>query len=171
MIKHLFALAAILAAGTALGEERQAAAPYHFVPHGQGKIFDLGDEIDEVKLSATLTEGRYTIQDEHWHPGYDIFRHYHKEHAEVFYLISGQLEWTVGKETRRLGAGDLLYIPPNTIHSVHVVGDKDAHLLFIVQPGGYEHSAEEEYRYSKEEREKPEIRKKLNEQADIYPVD
>lgn len=149
---------------------QQQGAKHHFVLHGKGKIFDLGNEIDEVKLTAAQSEGRYTIQDEHWHPGYSVPKHFHKEHAEVFYLIDGQFEWTVGGETHLMSAGDLVFIPPNTVHSVHVVGNKDAHVLFIYQPGGYEHYNEREMSYSKEDRDKPEIRERLREDSDFNPV-
>jgi quercetin dioxygenase-like cupin family protein len=93
--------------------------------------FDEKTELDELKLSATQTDGRYTIQDELWHPGYIIKPHYHKVHAETFYLISGKFEWTIGGETRLMSAGDLVYIPPKTVHSVRVIGAEDAHVLFI----------------------------------------
>jgi len=149
---------------------RAPAAQHHFVLRGKGPMFDLGNEIDEVKLSAAQTEGRYTIQDEHWHPGYKVPPHFHKEHAETFYLIDGQFEWTVGGETHLMSAGDLVYIPPNTVHSVKVVGNKDAHVLFIYQPGGYEHYNTREMSYSKEDREKPEIQKRLREESDFNPV-
>ncbi len=145
-------------------------AQHHFVMHGKGEIFDLGDEIDEVKLTAAQTEGRYSIQDERWHPGYVVPKHYHKEHAETFYLLDGQYEWTVGGETHVMSAGDLVYIPPNTVHTVRVIGNKDAHVLFIYEPGGYEHYEHREMSYSKEQRDRPEIRKKLREESDFNLV-
>ena len=141
---------------------------HYFVPHGKGQMFpDLENETDEVKLTAAQTEGRYTIQDELWHPGFDVPPHFHKEHAEVFYLMDGQVEWTVGGETHLMSAGDLVYIPANTVHSVHVVGNKDAHMLFIYQPGGYEHYEDREESYSKEERKKPQISHMLREESDF----
>jgi quercetin dioxygenase-like cupin family protein len=160
-----------LAAGTG-DVARQKAAQHYFVLKGKGQVFDqLKDEAVEVKLSAAQTEGRYTIQDEHWHPGFDVPPHFHKEHAETFYLLDGQYEWTVGAETHLMSAGDLVYIPPNTVHSVHVVGNKDAHVLFIYQPGGYEHYQESEMAYSKEDREKPEIKSKLRRESDFNLAD
>jgi len=151
---------------------RQKGAQHYFVLRGKGQIFDkLKDEAVEVKLSAAQTEGRYTIQDEHWHPGFDVPPHFHKEHAETFYLLDGQFEWTVGGETHLMSAGDLVYIPPNTVHAVHVVGNKDAHVLFVYSPGGYEHYQESEMAYTKEEREKPEIKSKLRRESDFNLAD
>lgn len=152
------------------GAELPHPAQHHFVMHGKGEILDLGDEIDEVKLTAAQSEGRYTIQDEHWHPGYSVPAHFHKEHAETFYLIDGQYEWTVGGEKHVMSAGDLVYIPPNTVHSVRVVGNKDAHVLFIFQPGGYEHYEHREMSYGKEQRDRPEIRSKLRAESDFNLV-
>jgi len=145
-------------------------AGHVFVMHGKGKIFDEKTEVDELKLSAVQTDGRYTIQDELWHPGYVIQPHYHKVHAETFYLISGKFEWTVAGETHLMTAGDLVYIPPKTIHSVRVVGAEDAHVLFIDQPGGYEESEERERSFTAEQLAQPQTQRLLRELSDIYPV-
>lgn len=149
---------------------RLAPAGHVFVMHGKGKIFDEKTEVDELKLSAVQTDGRYTIQDELWHPGYVIQPHYHKIHAETFYLISGKFEWTVAGETHLMTAGDLVYIPPKTIHSVRVVGAEDAHVLFIDQPGGYEESEERERSFTAEQLAQAETQRLLRELSDIYPV-
>jgi len=147
-----------------------SASQHVFVMHGKGKIFDEKTEVDELKLSATQTDGRYTIQDELWHPGYTIKPHYHKVHAETFYLISGKFEWTVGGETHLMTAGDLVYIPPKTVHSVRVIGAEDAHVLFIDQPGGYEESEEHERSFTAEQLAQPQTQRLLRELSDIYPV-
>lgn len=149
---------------------RMGPAGHVFVMHGKGKIFDEKTEVDELKLSAVQTDGRYTIQDELWHPGYVIQPHYHKVHAETFYLISGKFEWTVAGETHLMTAGDLVYIPPKTIHSVRVVGAEDAHVLFIDQPGGYEESEERERSFTAEQLAQPQTQRLLRELSDIYPV-
>ena len=45
------------------------------------------------------------------------------------YLLSGELDATIDGQQRRLKAGDLAYIPANTVHTVTVVGDGDAHFF------------------------------------------
>lgn len=48
---------------------------------------------------------------------------------------------------------------------------KDAHVLFIYQPGGYGHYVHRELSYSKEQRDRPEIRKQLREESDFNLVE
>ena len=180
--RHLHALIRSALAGTAasalailpaVGAEPSAReakpAQHHFVMKGKGMLFpNLDHESVEVKLSSEDTEGRYTVQDEHWHPGFTVPPHFHKEHAETFYLMDGQFEWTVGGETHLMNAGDLVYIPPNTVHSVHVVGNKDAHVLFIFQPGGYEKYEIREGAYTEKQLQDPKIRAMLRKDSDFH---
>ena len=49
--------------------------------------------------------------------GADIHRHDH-EQEEVWHVIEGTLEVTLGGETKRCGPGTCAIIPPNTPHSV-----------------------------------------------------
>jgi hypothetical protein len=58
--------------------------------------------------------------------------------------VDGQYEWTVGGEV---------------------------HVLFIYQPGGHEHYVHREMSYSKEQRDRPEIRKQLREESDFNLVE
>jgi quercetin dioxygenase-like cupin family protein len=143
-------------------------ATEHFVPHGTGAKFSEKVEEAEVKLTSSQTDGRFTLQDEVWHPGFDVKPHFHKEHAETFYVMSGQIEWTVNGKTQLMTAGDVVFIPPKAIHSVHVVGTTDAHILFISQPGGFEHLEEKRKQYTDEQREDPKIKAQLREFGDAY---
>lgn len=108
-----------------------------------------------VPLTADITEGAFTLQDEVWDPKFNVPLHYHKRHAEVFYIIDGQVEWTADGETKVLGKGDLLYMPPNTPHKVRVLGGKPLRTLFLSTPGGYEDQGAVTRRFSKEELDTP----------------
>jgi quercetin dioxygenase-like cupin family protein len=108
-----------------------------------------------IPLTADMTEGEFTLQDEVWDPKFDVPLHFHKRHAEVFYIVEGQVEWTVGGETQVMSAGDLVYIPPNTPHKVHVVGGKPMHTLFLFTPSGYEDQGELARQFGKEELNTP----------------
>jgi quercetin dioxygenase-like cupin family protein len=168
------ALAAFAGASSA-AEPAQPEGPqparHHFsLPKG-GSSFDRKDEVSEVKLTSVQSDGRFSVLDEVWHPGFKVPPHFHKEHAEVFYVIAGQVEWTVGGETHLMGPGALVYIPPDTVHSVKVVGDKDYRGLMFYEPGGYEYNIYREQEYTKEQQEQPEIQKKLRALGDFNPVE
>ena len=66
--------------------------------------------------------------------------YFHKSHSEMFYVFSGQVEWTVGGEKHVLGAGDAIHIPANTVHSLNVL--EKIHTLWIGAPGGIEEGAD-----------------------------
>lgn len=143
---------------------------HHFSLKAKGETFNPENEVSEVKLSAAITDGRYSFLDEIWKPGMAVPPHFHSAHAEIFYIVAGQVEWTVGGETQVLGAGDLVYIPPDTVHAVKVVGDKDVQSLMLYTPGGYEYHSRREAQYTAEQRKQPEILKMLREQNDFHPV-
>jgi len=124
----------------------------------------------KVDLSANDTEGRYTVQDEIWNAGVTVPLHYHKRHAEVFYIVSGEVEWTVGGETHLMHGGDVVYIPPNTPHKVHVVGGKPMHDLFIFAPGGYEDELELQYQFTPQQLKEPVVDAVFSRIRDFHPL-
>lgn len=87
---------------------------YLFVSHGKGRIYIDQDEhgenhvvniradngeIDEVKVTAPETEGRFTVLDALWHPAYKNPAYYHDFHAETFFVLDGQVKATIGEES------------------------------------------------------------------------
>lgn len=116
------------------------------------------------------SEGRYTILDEIWKPRFSVSPHYHATHCETFYVVSGEVEWTVGGESHRLKAGDAVYIPPNTVHSVRVPDGKNLHTLMIYTPGGYEEHIERERAYSDKQLKDAKILDQLRRLNDFHPV-
>ncbi len=130
------------------------------------------DGVTDVELIVTKvqSEGRYTIMKARWLSTFQVPPHQHKQHSETFYVLDGQVEWTVEGETRVLNAGDSLYIPPNTTHSVRVLGGKDSHNILIYEPGGYEDQADYKMNYTAEELEDPEIKDRIRKKSDFFVV-
>ena len=63
----------------------------------------------------------------HWHPG-----------EEIIYVLEGSLEYQIdGRPPVTLNAGDVLLIPPETVHAVRNVGGGTAAELatYIVEKG------------------------------------
>lgn len=44
-------------------------------------------------------------------------------HEQVVYVVEGELDFTIGDETRRVGKGDSMYAPPNVRHGAVSVTD------------------------------------------------
>jgi len=67
--------------------------------------------------SENMTFGYYTVA-----TGASIHEHSHPN-EEVWHIIEGEFEVTIGGETRVVGAGCVAAVPPNTTHSVQALSD------------------------------------------------
>ena len=69
------------------------------------------------------TEGSYLeyVSEFEIAPGTHLEPHKHNTH-EFFYILSGRALMQVGQEKREVEPGDLIHIPPNTVHSIAPLG-------------------------------------------------
>ena len=69
------------------------------------------------------TEGSYLeyVSEFEIAPGTHLEPHKHNTH-EFFYILSGRALMQVGREKREVEPGDLIHIPPNTVHSIAPLG-------------------------------------------------
>jgi len=151
--------------------DQPATERYRFSMKSTRLLMPQGDKVlSGIAFSAQDTEGWMSFQDEIWKVGFTVVPHFHKKHFEVFYLLDGQVEWTVGGETHLMNPGDVVYVPSNTIHSVHVVGNKDAPVILVYEPVRYEEQIERDNSYSPEQRKDPTIIRELRQADDFNPV-
>ena len=97
----------------------------------------LGDRM-RIKLTAEDTNGLFTLIEENNEAGVQIPPHVHEHEDEVFYVLAGELELTVGDETTVLQAGDLAFGPRGVAHSWRTVGPSTTKVLLSVFPAGLE---------------------------------
>lgn len=75
-------------------------------------------------------------------PGFGHNFHKHPDQEEVIYVIEGQIEQWLDKNSRVLESGDSVFIGADVVHASFNVSDKPAKLLAILGPcmgeGGYE---------------------------------
>jgi quercetin dioxygenase-like cupin family protein len=65
-------------------------------------------------------------------------QHLHRGHVESFYVLSGELAFTVGGRELRAGAGSWVQVPPGIPHTFDVAGDRAARFLNLHTPSrGY----------------------------------
>ncbi len=62
-------------------------------------------------------------------PGSVVEPHYHKSTYEYYYVMQGDVAFTINGETRRLKAGDMMMTVPDDIHKVENDSDKDFMVL------------------------------------------
>lgn|GEM_PF-2281664 len=147
------------------------AHPFFSIAGQRATFQEDGVEDTEILVSNAQSEGRYSIMISRWLSTFQVPPHIHKEHAETFYVLDGQVEWTVAGETRILKAGDALYVPPHTVHSVRVVGGQDSRNMLIYTPGGYEAQADFKMNYTAEELATPEIKDRIRKMSDFHVVE
>jgi mannose-6-phosphate isomerase-like protein (cupin superfamily) len=63
-----------------------------------------------------------------------IKRHTHPNSHHFLYFIKGQVELSVGAETRVVGGGDFVTIPRGTPHAMHRIGESEAVFLDVASP-------------------------------------
>lgn len=124
----------------AIGQTDPGAPATHlFVKRDQAETLEPSETtVSKVMLTADQTNGRYSIIDEVFDPGFKSPSHKHAYHSETFIVLAGRMKWTVGGETETIGPGDLVYIPPDTSHATEVVSEEAVHALMLYEPGGYE---------------------------------
>ena len=65
--------------------------------------------------------------------------HHHDVTEEIYYILSGTADMTLGEETRPVGPGDAIAIPPGVRHTIRNTGSGE--LVFLCTCAtGYEHS-------------------------------
>lgn len=131
---------------------------YYFSLGGKRRTFqEDGVANVEVVVPNNVSEGRYNVITSDWNADFKVPPHFHRHHSETFYVLGGEVEWTVEGETHVLHQGEAIFIPPNTVHSVRVVGGKSMKNLLIYEPGGYEDQADFKMNYSAAELKDPKI--------------
>jgi mannose-6-phosphate isomerase-like protein (cupin superfamily) len=81
---------------------------------------------------ADLRQGR--IQMVNWASlgvGKRFARHYHEDMQEIFILVQGEAEITVGTETAQLQRGDTIVIDPREVHQMWNIGTETVAYLAI----------------------------------------
>lgn len=63
--------------------------------------------------------------------GRSFARHYHEDMQEVFILVRGEAEITVGSETRTMRRGDTIVIDAGEIHQMWNHGPEDVEYLAL----------------------------------------
>jgi quercetin dioxygenase-like cupin family protein len=62
--------------------------------------------------------------------------HHHAGSSELFYVISGAAELLTGQRVLTANQGDLVVVPPGTVHAFAAAPASDTDLLIILTPGG-----------------------------------
>ncbi|WP_460218659.1 cupin domain-containing protein [Psychroserpens sp. MEBiC05023] len=97
----------------------------------------LGDH-QTIKLEGKDTKGQYTLIEQYNDPGMEIPKHVHEDEDEVFQVLKGQLEMSIGDNVKVLSAGDIIFCPRGIPHSWKVIGQEKAKVMLSIFPAGLE---------------------------------
>ena len=60
--------------------------------------------------------------------------HFHRQHVDSFYVLEGEVVFTVDGEEVRAGPGTFVAAPPGVVHGFQVVGDRELRMLNVHTP-------------------------------------
>jgi len=96
--------------------------------------------LDMRVLLSTEATGGATSVIMAWHkPGEGPPDHVHFSQEELFFILEGTYELTVGGETSTIGPGTIVLIPRDVVHRFRNVGGARACMLDWSLPGGQDH--------------------------------
>jgi quercetin dioxygenase-like cupin family protein len=88
------------------------------------------------ELRVKYEGGEFEVLEFWCEPGFGpIEPHVHEDHTDSFYVLEGEVEFTVGDEIKRAGPGSWVAVPPGVRHGFAIPGPGNAHFLNIHAPG------------------------------------
>ena len=136
------------------------------VKRDQGPDYNYSMDHCFVKLSSTDTDGELAIVEDKLKPGFKLPRHHHKEMAEVFYVLDGEVEFTFDDETVTIKPGDTLVVPPNVWHAAKC--KNGGRMLTIFKNGRFDEYLDRLNEMTSTQFENKELMTSLNEEFDNY---
>ena len=109
---------------------RDAAPPFTTVD---------GSTIRELLAHRNSAIRKQSLAEARLAPGAFTTPHHHAITEEIYYILSGTAAMTLGHETRPVGPGDAIAIPPGCRHTIRNTGPTELVFLCTCAPG-YEHT-------------------------------
>lgn len=131
-----------------------------------GRDYDWANDHIYIKTPADLTGGRVTVVEDTLKPGFHLAPHYHKEMAEVFYILEGEITFVFGAETVVVTPGMTVNIPPNVVHEV--LSERGGKLITVFSPGGFDRYLEKMSSLSEAQSEDAALMQSLAEEYDTW---
>jgi quercetin dioxygenase-like cupin family protein len=104
---------------------------------GAGERLSVIGDRQTIKLDGSHTGGAFALIEQNNEPGASMPEHFHTQEDEIFYVLEGEMEFTVSKERIVASAGTTVFLPKGVPHSFKV-GEKGARALIMLQPAGTE---------------------------------
>jgi mannose-6-phosphate isomerase-like protein (cupin superfamily) len=106
------------------------------VRNENGKTIHIIGHTQTLKLPVKNINGSFTLIKEENHTGTGIPLDVHKNEDEVFKVMEGEMELTVGEKMAVLKPGDVAFGPKGVLHACKIIGDKKAKVILRELPAG-----------------------------------
>jgi quercetin dioxygenase-like cupin family protein len=118
------------------------AAPAPGVPflrtRAAGRRISLAGDPHIILASGDETNGAYAAIEVLVSPQNGPPLHTHTREDECFYILSGELTFTIAGRTHRAEAGTWVHAPRDIAHTYRNTGNAPARALVLVTPAGFE---------------------------------
>lgn len=81
------------------------------------------------------TMGKFCLVEAVVPPGLGAPPNHHAGETEAFYVLDGEIEFTLNGEARHVRAGGFVSVPDGVVHSFQAAGQTPARILIINAPG------------------------------------
>ena len=103
-----------------------------------GKHIAIAGDINSILISKDDTEGTYSVVEANVFPNGGPIPHIQTREHEGFYVLEGEVTFTVDGKEIIAKPGTIVNVPPNVTHSFKNKTDNLAKMLIILAPGGLE---------------------------------
>lgn len=145
-----------------------AAFPYSVVKTDQGEIFDWQNDQIHVRLTGAQTQGLFTLVEDNIKPTFNLPLHLHRQHRETFYILEGDVEFRLNGRTHIAQAGTVVHIPSNTQHAVRTVNGRQAKMIMLYSPAGFENTLRQMKTFTDAQFADEKFMKEFNEKHDNF---
>ena len=103
-----------------------------------GSLDAMGDGPGFRKVRTALGVTAFGVNAVVMPPGYASGRHFHERQEELYIVLRGEIEFTLGEEKRTLGPGGLARVDPQTVRGYRNASeDEEAVYVCVGGAGGY----------------------------------
>jgi len=93
-----------------------------------------GSEIRELLAHRNSCISRQSLAEARLNPGGKTMPHYHPHTEEIYYILRGSGQMRLDSETREVGPGDAIAIPPGAKHQITCTGSEQLVFLCCCAP-------------------------------------
>lgn len=104
---------------------------------GEGRVVGVLRDQSVFKVLSEQTGGAYAILEQTIPAGHGPPLHVHRHETEIFYILEGQFEITIGDQKVAAQAGAMVVGPRNIRHTFRNIGPKEGRLLLTIIPGRF----------------------------------